>query len=120
MRMSAARASTVRSAGTGRFRGGLGEVKEYEILADDVTFTVFTDRFVHPAAGLFGGGPGAPGSMEIERDGKLIPLASKAGVVLRRGDVLRIVGGGGGGFGDPALRAADARAADMRMGVALS
>jgi N-methylhydantoinase B len=108
------------SAGTGRFRGGLGEVKEYEILADDVTFTVFSDRFVHPAAGLFGGGPGALGSMEIERDGRLIPLASKTGVVLRRGDVLRIVGGGGGGFGDPALRAADARAADMRMGVALS
>jgi N-methylhydantoinase B len=85
-----------------------------------VTFTVFTDRFVHPAAGLFGGGPGAPGSMEIERDGKLIPLASKTGVVLRRGDVLRIVGGGGGGLGDPALRTAEARAADMRMGVAVS
>lgn len=108
------------SAGIGRFRGGLGEIKEYEILADDVTFTVFTDRFVHPAAGLFGGGPGAPGSMEIERDGKLIPLASKTGIVLRRGDVLRIVGGGGGGLGDPALRSPDARAADVRMGVALS
>jgi N-methylhydantoinase B len=106
------------SAGAGRFRGGLGEVKEYEILADNVVFTVFTDRFVHPAAGLFGGSPGAPGHMEVERNGETIPLASKTGVVLRQGDVLRIVGGGGGGYGNPAERAPDARAADALMGVA--
>jgi len=105
------------SAGVGQFRGGLGEVKEYEILADNVVFTVFSDRFIHSAAGLFGGGPGAPGHIEIERQGSIIPLASKTGVVLRRGDVLRIVGGGGGGLGDPALRASDARMADERMGV---
>jgi N-methylhydantoinase B len=106
------------SAGEGRFRGGLGEVKEYEILADGVVFTVFTDRFVHPAAGLFGGTSGAPGLMEIERQGRRIALASKTGVVLQRGDLLRIVGGGGGGFGNPTLRAANARAADIRMGIA--
>jgi N-methylhydantoinase B len=105
------------SAGNGRFRGGLGEVKEYDILADNVVFTVFTDRFVHPAAGLFGGKPGAPGRMEIERDGDIIPLKSKTGVVLRRGDVLRIVGGGGGGYGDPLERVDIAREADQRMGV---
>jgi N-methylhydantoinase B len=106
------------SAGIGRFRGGLGEVKEYEILADNVVFTVFTDRFIHPAAGLFGGGPGARGHMEIDRKGEIIRLASKTGVLLQCGDVLRIVGGGGGGYGDPAERAADAIAADARMGVA--
>jgi N-methylhydantoinase B len=106
------------SAGIGRFRGGLGEVKEYEILADNVVFTVFTDRFIHPAAGLFGGGPGARGHMEIDRKGEIIRLASKTGVLLQCGDVLRIVGGGGGGYGDPAERAADASAADARMGVA--
>jgi N-methylhydantoinase B len=106
------------SAGAGRFRGGLGEVKEYEILADNVVFTVFTDRFTHSAAGLFGGGPGAPGHMEIERQGDVIHLPSKTGALLQRGDVLRIVGGGGGGYGDPAARARDALAEDVRMGVA--
>ncbi|MGE0853432.1 MAG: hydantoinase B/oxoprolinase family protein [Hyphomicrobiaceae bacterium] len=105
------------SAGSGRFRGGLGEIKEYDILADDVVFTVFTDRFVHPAAGLFGGQPGAPGSMEVLRQGARIPLTSKTGIVLCAGDVLRIIGGGGGGLGDPRQRAPEAAELDAAMGV---
>lgn len=87
------------SAGAGEFRGGFGEVREYDILDDDVVFTVFTDRFKHGAPGILGGEAGRPGLIEVLRQGEVIPLPSKTSFVLRRGDRLRICGGGGGGYG---------------------
>jgi N-methylhydantoinase B len=45
------------------------------------------------------------------------PLKTKeVGVVIRPGDVLDIRSGGGGGFGDPAERSAEARARDLLLG----
>lgn len=105
------------SAGAGRFRGGFGEIREYDILADNVVFTVFTDRFRHGAAGILGGHPGRPGSMEVIRDGRAIALESKTSFVLMSGDRLRVIGGGGGGYGDPAARDAAAIGADVAAGL---
>lgn len=105
------------SAGAGEARGGFGEVRDYDILADDVIFTVFTDRFRHGAPGVLGGHPGAPGSMVVYRDGTEIPLASKTSFVLKAGDRLRIIGGGGGGYGDPARRDPASISADVAAGL---
>lgn len=105
------------SAGPGRFRGGAGEVREYDVLADDVRLSVFSDRFSSGAPGVNGGAPGSPGFIEIERGRERLRLGSKTGVTLRRGDLLRIVGGGGGGYGPPQERAPAAAAADRAGGL---
>lgn len=105
------------TAGAGRWRGGAGEIREYDVLDDEVVLTVFTDRFRYGAPGIAGGGAGMPGRIEVERDGQHIGLASKTGFRLRNGDVLRIIGGGGGGYGPPAERDPAAAALDRAAGL---
>lgn len=92
------------SAGHGRHRGGLGFYRRFEILQDDVNFAMYADRFRIAPYGLFGGTDGKPGSGDILRDGQLIPLRSKDGCVLKKGDILTIRTAGGGGYGAPAER----------------
>jgi N-methylhydantoinase B len=99
------------SGGAGEFRGGLGFLRRFEVLEDDVKLALYSDRFRRPAEGLFGGQPGGTGFCEIRRGGQTIRLRSKDEVELRRGDVVTLAVGGGGGYGDPAARAA-ARVAD--------
>ncbi|MEJ0069048.1 MAG: hydantoinase B/oxoprolinase family protein [Pseudomonadota bacterium] len=105
------------SAGAGRQRGGLGEIRDYDILADDVFLTVFSDRFKHGAPGLLGGEPGKPGAIEVHRAGQVLAFPSKTGIALERGDRLRILGGGGGGYGHPAERSPEAIRQDERDGL---
>ena len=66
--------------------------------------------------GLFGGLPGTTGHCRIERDGAVLQLPSKGKVPLRRGDVVELAVGGGGGYGPPASRAPDRVAADRADG----
>jgi N-methylhydantoinase B len=104
------------SGGDGRYRGGLGMVRRYLILEDDVTFATYSDRFRIPPEGLFGGEPGACAATHVERDGKIIELPSKTSFALRKGDVLVACTGGGAGYGNPAERDAKDRARDLRQG----
>ena len=86
------------------------EINEaYEILKDGTKLALYSDRFRRPAAGLFGGTAGGTGGCEVRRGNQRIDLRSKDSMELRRGDVVTMVLGGGGGFGDPAQR--DARLA---------
>jgi N-methylhydantoinase B len=92
------------SCGHGKHRGGIGFARTYEILKDDVSFAVYADRFRIAPDGLFGGTPGQRGHCEILRGGETVPVKSKDARVLKRGDLLTIHLGGGGGYGDPAGR----------------
>jgi N-methylhydantoinase B len=92
------------SFGHGRRRGGAGFSRRYEVLSDGVTLTVFGDRFRHAPQGLFGGGAAQPGRCIIYRGGETISTAAKATHPLRRGDIVELHLGGGGGYGDPVLR----------------
>lgn len=87
------------SAGHGTHRGGLGFYRSFEILKDDVNFAMYADRFRVAPYGLFGGTDGTPGSGEVLRDGKKIPLKSKDSQILRKGDIVTIYTAGGGGYG---------------------
>jgi N-methylhydantoinase B len=87
------------SCGHGLHRGGLGFYRRFEILKDDVNFAMYADRFRIAPYGLFGGTEGSCGSGEILRNGKIIPLKSKDGLVLKKGDVITIFTAGGGGYG---------------------
>jgi N-methylhydantoinase B len=92
------------SCGHGKFRGGIGFSRTYEIMKDEVSFAVYADRFRIAPDGLFGGTPGRRGHCEIRRGTETIPVKSKDASVLRKGDLLTIHLGGGGGYGDPASR----------------
>tara|TARA_Y100001934_G_scaffold11060_1_gene14007 strand:+ start:3029 stop:4708 length:1680 start_codon:yes stop_codon:yes gene_type:complete len=96
------------SGGRGKYRGGLGIRRDYEVLAETGILTGYCQQTRPDTVpwGLHGGedGTGAalihnPGTPE-ERN-----LKSKMiGIILKRGDVLRTQGAGGGGWGNPADR----------------
>lgn len=93
------------SGGAGEFRGGLGVVREYEILSDGVTFTHRGERHYSAASGLNGGMPGASARSRILRaDGSSEEIPSKALTVLNKGDRVIVETPGGGGYGDPRRR----------------
>ncbi|MCO6417362.1 hydantoinase B/oxoprolinase family protein [Siccirubricoccus sp. KC 17139] len=105
------------SGGVGKRRGGLGLAREWRIDSPRCFFTANMDRFVHAPYGLAGGGPAAVGRLVLLRDGEESPLPPKCdNVPLQRGDRVRLETSGGGGFGDPALRDAEAVARDRRLG----
>lgn len=87
------------SGGRGRFQGGQGIVREYEML-DSVTVTILSDRREKPPYGMRGGQSGQPGrNTLITADGHEGIVPSKTRLELNRGDRLRIETPGGGGFG---------------------
>lgn len=93
------------SGGAGEFRGGLGVVREYEILADNVTFTHRGERHFSAAPGLMGGKQGASARSVIRRaDGAEEVIPSKALTVLNKGDRVVVETPGGGGYGKPGDR----------------
>ncbi|MDB5865082.1 MAG: 5-oxoprolinase [Betaproteobacteria bacterium] len=93
------------SGGAGEYRGGLGVVREYEILADGVSFTHRGERHFSTAPGLKGGMPGACAhSVIIRTDGSEEVIPSKALTVLNKGDRVIVETPGGGGYGDPSAR----------------
>jgi N-methylhydantoinase B len=103
-------------AGAGRCRGGFGVVREYEILTDDAFTYASIGRSVERPWGLDGGRPGTVNYMEIVQNGTRRRSARVPNTALRRGDRVRIVTGGGGGYGDPLTRAPAMVAADVADG----
>jgi N-methylhydantoinase B len=97
------------SGGAGRFRGGCGIIREYEILAEEAVLAVRIDGVKNPPWGIAGGKQGGVGRAVLNpgtpREQVLAPLSD--GNRVRRGDVLRIETGGGGGYGPPFDRPAE-------------
>ena len=74
------------------------------------------ERRVVPPWGAFGGAPGAPYRVTLERDGTAKDVKGKETLRLRSGDVVVIETCGGGGYGDPASRPPDLVAHDRLEG----
>lgn len=104
------------SGGSGKYRGGLGIRREYEMLAETATFNVRGDRAAFAPRGLYGGGNGSFSAFFLDSAGKSEKLPSKIGGNIARGQRLRIATPGGGGFGAPAERAREAMNKDIRDG----
>ena len=104
------------SGGAGRFRGGLGLVREYRLLADGAVLQLRADRRRFRPFGLQGGGPAAPTLNLLNPAGAATVLPSKVTTTLRRGDVIRHEQSGGGGHGDPLARDLGALARDLADG----
>jgi N-methylhydantoinase B len=104
-------------AGAGRRRGGYGLVREYTVECDGaVLYGSFGRNRTRPW-GMDGGGEGSVNAIEVRRGDSIIHLTRPPRFPLRRGDRVRIVTGGGGGWGEARLRSPDAVAADVRDGL---
>lgn len=102
------------SGGDGEFRGGLGQVMEIAALdGHEFDFSAMFDRIHHPPAGREGGEDGKAGSARLD-DGTAMRPKGWQHVPAGRRLVLELPGGGG--YGDPARRCAEARALDRSRG----
>jgi 5-oxoprolinase (ATP-hydrolysing) len=89
------------SGGKGRHHGGDGLIREVEFL-DDLSVAVLSERRVHAPYGLYGGKSGKRGkNIFIRKDGHRLYLGGKNEIRACRGDRIRILTPGGGGFGKP-------------------
>ena len=96
------------SGGAGAQRGGLGTIREYEILHGEVRFTHRGERHFIAPKGRAGGGDGVMARTIIHRaDGAQETVPSKIVTTLYEGDRVVFETAGGGGYGDPATRDPD-------------
>jgi 5-oxoprolinase (ATP-hydrolysing) len=87
------------SGGAGRWTGGNGGVRRVRFM-EAMTASILSNGRVHPAFGLAGGEPGAPGINRVVRaDGRIETLAHIGSAQMMPGDVFEIHTPGGGGFG---------------------
>jgi N-methylhydantoinase B len=95
--------------GAGRYRGGIGVVKSQRVLTD-AFITHENERHHDVPWGIFGGGPGATGKVEIynvsDPDNIQDMPAKFSGIKINAGDVHAFYAPCGGGYGDPLERPA--------------
>ena len=103
------------SGGAGRWRGGCGIVRDVRVLSDEAVIGMRIDNCRQPAFGVNGGRSGRPGRVIVNPDRpEARELATMSdGNRLRKGDLVRIVTPGGGGWGNPADRPAEDVHADV-------
>jgi N-methylhydantoinase B len=104
------------SAGAGRYRGGVGYAREFEVLEDSV-LTVRSSNHAFAAPGHSGGLSPRPSRVILnpyraDRE-ELGPLETRH---LKAGDIVRFERSGGAGFGPPKERAPEAVRDDVRNG----
>ena len=104
-------------SGAGKFRGGKGVELHYEILSDRGWLTAGYTRCAVPPWGLAGGKDGSGNRIEIDRCGHTRETAKGFdNAPLKKGDVVRIVTGNGGGYGNPTHRNRQQVIEDLRNG----
>jgi N-methylhydantoinase B len=99
------------SGGAGRWRGGLGQLTEMGSRgAGPWSVSTLIDRTRHPAPGLEGAGPGAPGGLALSSGEPAQPKT-----VLHVPQDVRVILSppGGGGYGDPLERDPERVLADV-------
>jgi N-methylhydantoinase B len=107
------------SAGAGEHRGGLGAIYEIELLEEQAEAFLFGERGRFPPQGVVGGGPASLNRFEYQQDDGWHepPLTSKMlGIRLRKGQSVRLMTPGGGGYGSAADRDPSAVARDVALG----
>ena len=99
--------------GAGRFRGGLGLRRSYRLLAEQAVLQLRADRLRFAPYGLNGGEPGGmAGNWLGEGDAKRT-IPGKVTMTVRSGELVTHHQAGGGGHGDPFVRAPEAVARDV-------
>jgi N-methylhydantoinase B len=104
------------SGGAGRLRGGLGVSYKFRA-REDQWLTAVIERTKEPPWALEGGAPGTVNGASLRApDGTVHRFAKVTRLAVPRDSVVALRTGGGGGYGPPAEREADAVHADVREG----
>lgn len=103
------------SGGPGRFRGGCGTLREYEVLAEEALLAIRIDGVQNPPWGIAGGKHGGTGRITVNpgTPGERVLQPLSDGNRVRKGDTVRVETGGGGGYGPPFERPAEAVLEDV-------
>jgi len=103
------------SGGSGRHRGGLGQVIEVRnISPKPVRMTLVGDREHHPAKGILGGQAGGPAAAQLN-DGTRLPLKSVTSIAPDA--TVSLLFAGGGGYSPAQQREPAAIASDLAEGL---
>ena len=101
------------SGGAGEYRGGNGTYRQY-LLSSDARLSLWFERSVSTAWGLFGGGSGAAPNVIIEKPGEdPVHCLKVNSLALPAGTRVTTQTGGGGGYGHASDRDSDAVAEDI-------
>jgi N-methylhydantoinase B len=104
------------SAGAGKFRGGLGFRKKYQLLGPCDLQAQF-DRVKYPPWGVQGGKPARSGQITVlKKSGEKEIIYKSKAYPLEAGDTIIVETGGGGGYGPPSERPRDLIERDVRRG----
>jgi len=100
--------------GAGRMRGGTGIDRAVQVTSGEIVASYRSERHFPSPWGLFGGRAAPRWETSVIRaDGTTETIPSKARLTLCAGDVLRVLSGGGGGYGNPAERLPEAVLTDV-------
>jgi N-methylhydantoinase B len=104
------------SVGPGKWRGGPGINLDIRMIEDNY-LTPVVDRTLNAPWGLAGGGAArANGCYAVMSDGAVHSIPKVTHYHMPKGSVLRMMTGGGGGYGDPAERPVEAVKRDLAEG----
>ncbi len=106
--------NTSGGVGAGRYRGGYGSIREYEILAGGTVLSASYGRSIEQPWSSEGGNKGSCNYFELYVGNKKRRAARAPTTIMERGDVIRMFTGGGGGHGDPFERPAEEVLAEVR------
>ncbi|MFO1079034.1 MAG: hydantoinase B/oxoprolinase family protein [Reyranellaceae bacterium] len=107
------------SGGAGEYRGGFGINYAIRLRRGEARVSMVMDHGRSGPQGVLGGRDGAPNTVAIQQGGATYRpphLSKDQDIQIAAGDVVRVSTPGGGGFGDPAKRSAEAIARDLRRG----
>ena len=104
------------AGGAGRRRGGFGTIREFRVLNPTGGFLLASlGRSVQRPWGVAGGEQGTNNFFEVVRgDGENVRGGRVTNLPLAAGDLVRVVTGNGGGWGDPQERERDLILEDVR------
>jgi len=103
--------------GYGKNRGGFGLIRDYKIMNSNGFVTSIFGRSRFPPWGMAGGADGTGNFIEVmPKSGKAFRTDRVARHPLERGDVVRLITGAGGGFGNPMERDPEKVLDDVRNG----
>jgi N-methylhydantoinase B len=87
------------SGGAGRYRGGLGHLRDYRVLTDGVKVVIGVDRHNDKPWGVFDGKQGMSNDVVLDPGPRQQKIRKVSDFPIPKGGLISLRSGGGGGYG---------------------